>query len=303
MGDNKISVSVIIPNYNHAQFLDARIQSVLNQTYQNFEVIILDDKSTDNSVDVINKYSTNRHVSHVIVNDENTGIPFKQWHKGFDLAKGDLIWIAESDDLCDNTFLQTVVYQFEKHPECVLSFCRSVFINHKDEVQNTNYAQLNVESFYIDFKSFMQKYLGRFNFVINASSAVFKKKALKNIDNSYVNYHGCGDWLFWAEIAKSGKISYNNMGLNMYRIHDYNTSSLLGRNGTGDVETFQVYTQFKEKGYINPLYCIMLKLSLLMGIKYRKGFPDELIDKIISDCHYNKAYQIITTILHLMGRK
>jgi len=49
-------VSVIIPNYNHARFLDERILSILNQTYQNFELIILDDKSTDNSVEVINKY-------------------------------------------------------------------------------------------------------------------------------------------------------------------------------------------------------------------------------------------------------
>ena len=49
-------VSVIIPNYNHARFLDERIQSILNQTYQNFEVIILDDISSDNSVEFINQY-------------------------------------------------------------------------------------------------------------------------------------------------------------------------------------------------------------------------------------------------------
>ena len=52
---NKPFVSVIIPNYNHAKYLDERIQSVLTQTYQNFEIILLDDKSTDNSVEIINK--------------------------------------------------------------------------------------------------------------------------------------------------------------------------------------------------------------------------------------------------------
>ena len=57
---NSPLVSVIIPNYNHAKFLDERIQSVLNQTYQNFEVIILDDKSTDNSVEL----STNIKIIH-----------------------------------------------------------------------------------------------------------------------------------------------------------------------------------------------------------------------------------------------
>ena len=57
--DKQPLVSIIIPNYNHAQYLDERIQSVLKQTYQNFEVIILDDKSTDNSLEVINKYKDN----------------------------------------------------------------------------------------------------------------------------------------------------------------------------------------------------------------------------------------------------
>ena len=56
-------VSVIIPNYNHASFLDERIESVLNQTFQNFEIIIMDDKSSDNSVDVINKYKDNPKIA------------------------------------------------------------------------------------------------------------------------------------------------------------------------------------------------------------------------------------------------
>lgn len=102
--NNEPLVSVIIPNYNHARFLDERIQSVLNQTYQNFELIILDDKSTDNGLEVINKYKDDSHISHIVVNEENSGSPFKQWHKGFELAKGDWIWLAESDDSCTSVF-------------------------------------------------------------------------------------------------------------------------------------------------------------------------------------------------------
>lgn len=66
-------VSVIIPNYNHARFLDERIQSVINQTYQNFELIILDDNSTDNSVEVMNQYKDDPHVSQIVVNEVNSG--------------------------------------------------------------------------------------------------------------------------------------------------------------------------------------------------------------------------------------
>ena len=91
-------VTVIIPNYNHAKYLRQRIDTVLNQTYTSFEVIILDDCSTDNSKDIILSYKDNPHISNIVLNSENSGSTFKQWNKGFELAKGDYIWIAESDD-------------------------------------------------------------------------------------------------------------------------------------------------------------------------------------------------------------
>lgn len=107
-------VSVIIPNFNHEKYLDERIQSVLNQTYTDFEVIILDDVSKDNSKEVIEKYRSNPHVSNIVYNTENSGSTFKQWAKGFNLAKGGLIWIAESDDSCSPKLLEKLVNEFEK---------------------------------------------------------------------------------------------------------------------------------------------------------------------------------------------
>ena len=66
-------VSVIVPNYNHARFLKERMETILGQTYQNFEVIILDDKSTDESKDVIERYRGNAKVSAIVYNEENSG--------------------------------------------------------------------------------------------------------------------------------------------------------------------------------------------------------------------------------------
>ena len=91
-------VSVIVPNYNHARYLEQRLDSVFGQTYPNFEVIILDDSSTDNSLEIINRYKYNPHLSQIVVNKTNSGSVFKQWAKGLSLAKGEWIWIAESDD-------------------------------------------------------------------------------------------------------------------------------------------------------------------------------------------------------------
>ncbi len=71
-------VSVILPNYNHAAYLRQRIESILNQTYQDFELIILDDCSPDNSKDVIEEYRNNSHISHIVYNETNSGYTLKQ---------------------------------------------------------------------------------------------------------------------------------------------------------------------------------------------------------------------------------
>lgn len=79
-------VSVIVPNYNHSAFLKERIDTILQQTYQDFELIILDDCSTDNSVSIIESYRNNEHVTHIVLNEQNSGSTFLQWDKGVSLA-------------------------------------------------------------------------------------------------------------------------------------------------------------------------------------------------------------------------
>ena len=115
MRKDKPLVSIIIPNYNHADYLEERIRSILNQTYTNYEIIILDDRSTDNSIEIINKFRDNSHISNIIINEENSGSPFKQWFKGISLAKGDLIWIAECDDSCELCMLERLVDTYIKY--------------------------------------------------------------------------------------------------------------------------------------------------------------------------------------------
>jgi len=102
-------VSIVIPNYNHEKYLGKRIESVLNQTFQNFEVILLDDCSTDDSFSLLKELEDHPKVTHLIINEANSGSPFKQWSKGIALAKGQYVWIAESDDWAEKTFLEESV--------------------------------------------------------------------------------------------------------------------------------------------------------------------------------------------------
>ena len=93
-------VTVVTPNYNHARYLPERIDSILAQTFQDFELLILDNASTDDSREVIGSYARHQNVR-AIFNAENNGSPYKQWKLGLSQTKGEYIWFAESDDYAD----------------------------------------------------------------------------------------------------------------------------------------------------------------------------------------------------------
>ena len=93
------TVSVIVPNYNHAPYLRQRIESILDQSHQDFELILLDDCSTDGSRDIMESYRGDPRVSHIVYNEANSGSTFRQWDKGIELAQGECVWVAESDQI------------------------------------------------------------------------------------------------------------------------------------------------------------------------------------------------------------
>ena len=238
---NNLLVSVIIPNFNHARYLDERIQSVLKQTYQNFEVIILDDKSTDNSLEVINKYKDNPHIAKIVVNEKNSGSTFKQWHKGFELAKGELIWIAESDDSCDKNFLSTLVPIYRKN-NASIAFVRSVKMDSGGNLKGLfPYQEDLMDDITLDGKQFISEYLYRKNLIMNASATLFDKKIAMQIDKGYINFKGSGDWLFWIEIAEHGSVCFVNKNMNYFRIHENNTTIQIQRTGKDFFENYDIF--------------------------------------------------------------
>ena len=127
-------VSVVIPNYNYARYLKKRIKSILRQTYPIYELIILDDKSSDGSDKIIeseiqrikSRYPELR--VQFVRNEKNSGKAISQWKKGFELATGDFVWIAEADDLSKRSFLEEVMKGFDDS-KVVLSYTESSIIN------------------------------------------------------------------------------------------------------------------------------------------------------------------------------
>ena len=126
-------VSIIVPNYNHGRFIEERLDSIFNQTFQDFEVILLDDCSTDNSVEILKKYAQNPQVKGLYVNEHNSGSPFAQWRKGIAFASGEYIWIAESDDIAAPDFLEVLVPLLSANPKRGIAFCRSWIIDEQSQ--------------------------------------------------------------------------------------------------------------------------------------------------------------------------
>lgn len=266
-------VSVIIPNYNHSLYLDERINSVLNQSYDHYEVIILDDNSSDNSVEIINKYKEHPKVTQIIINEVNSGSAFIQWHKGFSIAKGSLIWIAESDDTCESDLLEKLVREFEQHDDLSFSFCRSLKINEKGVIIGNHIKPS--PSTYMNGITFIKKRLSMINFVANASSVVFKKEIALSIDKDYMNYKGCGDWLFWIELAEKGNVAIVNQQLNYFRQHGDNTTSSNSRKGINVIEIRKIFDYLRDMNYLNIYQRFKINLKYTYAIYYEIRFLNQ----------------------------
>ena len=214
-------VSVIVPNYNHARFLDERLRSIFSQTYENYEVIILDDKSSDGSIEIIDSYRSHPKVSCIIANEVNSRNTFLQWDKGIRLAKGEYVWIAESDDAADGSFLSELMCRLLSHPKAVLAFSHSYLIDTDGKVINKDADRtwLYKEPGIYDGGWFLLHRLSMVNTLYNASMIVWKRECFDKVSPDFMKYRHCGDWLFWMEVCQQGLISEVPKKLNMFRQH------------------------------------------------------------------------------------
>lgn len=246
MTRNQPAVSVLIPNYNHATYLEQRIESVLAQTYQDFELILLDDCSADNSIEIINRYRENEKVSHVIINEVNSGTTFKQWAKGIELAKNDWIWIAESDDWCEPTLLQNLVEGITANT-CI-SFCQSIAVK-GEKILYYNKSDFFYKT-YLGYDFVREKML-RITSISNASQAIFRKDVYYKIDKTFTTYKFSGDWLFWMLIALHGNVFVSGKCLNYFRKHDKDVTSPSLKNGMMYREYIKTVNVLQQHNVVN----------------------------------------------------
>jgi glycosyltransferase involved in cell wall biosynthesis len=224
-------VSVIIPNYNHAPYLKQRIESVLNQTYKDFELILLDDASTDNSLEVIQPYIDDPKITHLKVNNKNSGSTFKQWQKGIDLAQGEYIWIAESDDWAQTNFLHEMVLGLEDNEKVVLASSQIISMNSKEEkIKEGHLWTVDVDKKVWNFKksktieiNSLSELFAYKNILPNASSCVFRKNAIDpQVFLLISRFSLVGDLIFWFHLSLKGDLFLSKETVSYCRFHENN---------------------------------------------------------------------------------
>ena len=265
MVSNHPLVSIIIPNYNHAQFLDECMTSVLEQTYQHIEVIILDDCSTDNSREVIEKYRSNPKVRKILFNDTNSGSPFRQWKKSMELASGEIVWIAESDDSCEPTFLESLVPCFADE-RVAFAFCRTTKVDEADKPFEV--CQQDMHGNYVmEGRDFITRHLYRICSVVNASSALIRKRMALSTAPLYQEFRGCGDWMFWIEMAEQGRVAFVDKKLNRCRQFFQSTTAKMQRSMRSSAEDYPIYQYMithKEMSRVKALKTRFLRIYSLL---------------------------------------
>lgn len=252
-------VSIVLPSYNYDQYLDERIQSLLDQTYQDFELIIVDDASTDNSVDVIQKYDSDHRVKTRFFS-ENSGLPYKRWNDGAEMALGDYILFAGADDSCALTMVESLASKLDANPNIGIAYCQSMQMDSKSKLIRSmkkytdTLDQKRWSKDYIDKGTNECKYLAIKNVIPNASAAMIRRKVFNQIGGFDENLKLVADWMLWSKILVVSDVAFVAEPLNYFRCHSDTVRSKMMKLGTHTEEIYMFISTVVKEAEVSQEY-------------------------------------------------
>ncbi len=205
-------VSIIMPMHNSAKYVGEAIQSVVNQTYNNWELLVIDDASTDNSCDIVRGYVEQDHRVRLLFNDNHTGHPSSPRNLGVKCAKGRFIAFLDSDDMWFPDKLQQQIPLFEDENVAI------VYSNYEKMSEDGNRANRVVKA--PSFANYKVLLSGN---VIGNLTGVYDEKKVGKVNFQYVHHE---DYVLWLSILKRGFVAKNtNTTTAAYRIVSGSVSS------------------------------------------------------------------------------
>ncbi|QES89195.1 glycosyltransferase family 2 protein [Rhizosphaericola mali] len=276
-------VSVLIPVFNGEKFILESLNSILNQTFQDFEIIIIDDYSTDNTISIINSINDNR--IKLFKNSENLKI-IRTLNKGILHCNGTYIVRMDADDISLPNRIESQVAFMDKNPDIVLSGCS---INRFSE----NYSIKDLRGG--DDATIRSKLL--FDTAINHPSAIIRHSVIIENKLEYPKeYLHTEDYALWYEISQFGKLANLGEVLLRYRMHGNNLSMQNNKTQYQNMNRMRIriMNDFLEKSKVTEVskvteeYLYLLSLDKVTIFEMKR--MDDLLVKIIKINETSKVY-------------
>lgn len=286
---NLALVSVIVASYNHANYLDKRMQSLLKQTYSNIEILVIDDCSPDNSLQVLRKYESDPRVK-LIAREKNGGWVVVS-NQGVDLANGKYVLFANCDDFCEPRMIERLVQGIEQGDNIGVSFCKSILVNENDVVIGDDFVVREAafkrrckESTIIDGIE-MSRFLLHSCVIPNLSAALIRRDCFRAVGGLLPLYQANSDWDLFFRIARGYGFAFVAEPLNYFRQHGSTIRSLLKARVTyeeffrlllGEIRRLDFLTFMDRCHYrmrVMSLWCHHMVRQPLMALK---NFPYHL---------------------------
>jgi len=220
-------VSVVVPNFNCGPYLAERLESIQAQSFQDLEILLLDDCSTDGSAEILKAFAAENPSATLMLADRNGGSVFAAWERGIEASTGEIIWLAEADDFCAPDFLSHALEAFAVRGTHLVHG-RSIPVDASGEIAG-DWNDLYLDricpgrwrsSFTAPAAGEVNRTLGVANSIPNASAVLVLNQAARKSIKLAKAFRLAGDWAFYLGVAAGGRISYVHEAVNYHRRHD-----------------------------------------------------------------------------------
>jgi glycosyltransferase involved in cell wall biosynthesis len=231
-------VSVLMPTYNYGRYLDEAIQSVLAQTYSNFELIVVDNNSTDNTEEIVNKYLGDQRFS-FHRNPRNLGL-VGNWNKCVEYAKGEYIKFLMADDKFKPELLSDFVDIMQRYPEVAIVTSNSEMFGARVKPRISNFIGLQSGKELI-FKCLKA---GSGNLIGEPTTIMFRKKDLVKVGQFKSDFTCLVDLNMWLRLLDCGDAYFIARSLSYFRVHNNQQSARTNINNW--IDEYHFYKDVKE---------------------------------------------------------
>ena len=256
----KLLVSIITPVFNGNSYLEQTIQSVLGQTYENIEYIVIDGGSTDGSLEIIKKYEDKLDYW---ISEKDSGM-YGAINKGLKIASGDILAYLNSDDLYFPNSVESAADYFNRHPSTELIYGNCEFIGPKNEFLYTyRYPKFR-------WKSFVSLNTN----TIPQPTTFWRRAIHKKIDYFDATLKMCGDFDFYAKVGKCCRIVHINRVLSRFRIHNTSLTILQEHRNKDEIKVIhERYINFSKIQQKVLSWCFTIQFKLLnLSLMFEKAY-------------------------------